>query len=78
MLTEEAKVLRNEKLIPEYDENLIKTPEEYLLSIPANAEKEVFCSSCNKIFICEDAAMNITCPMCEKAIIRFEVLDDTM
>ncbi len=58
-------------MILEYAKDLIDMPEEYLISLPPDAEKEVYCSKCRKMFLDSSYGSHVRCPNCGKEMLRF-------
>lgn len=75
-LTEDAKLEPDGKLIPEYDADLILNPEKYTIRIPENAENEVYCSECDRIFLCTEKGTKVHCPSCGREMLKFEAFID--
>lgn len=65
-----------EELVPKYNKDLISTPEKYLLNIPKDAEKEMFCIQCNCVFQRKDGRQKATCPHCQKICSYDEYMDE--
>lgn len=76
-LDEDAKLEANGMLLPEYDPELINTPESYTVSIPANIENEVYCTCCEKIFISDKKGDKVQCTHCGHETLQFaEFVDE--
>lgn len=70
-LEDDAKLKVDGMLIPEYNNELIYKPERYTVHIPDNAEKEVYCTNCEKIFIGDEKGDKVKCVYCHQDVFRF-------
>ena len=76
-LREDAKLEANGMLLPEYDVELIDSPESFTVNLPANIENEVYCTRCKKIFISDEKVTKVRCTYCGQEILRFaEFVDE--
>ncbi len=71
-LTEDATLRENGLLIPEYNNDLLETPEKYTVSLSPNAETEFYCMDCHQIFQNTSKEKQQICPVCGREIQRFE------
>lgn len=76
VLEDDAKFEADGMLVPEYSDELITSPEKYIVKIPINAEKEAYCTECMKIIIDNSRGNRITCPDCGYIMLRFEEFID--
>lgn len=75
-LDEDSKFEMEDMLLPRYADDLIESPEKYTVSIPENAQNEIFCTKCSRIFIDHERKMVVHCPYCNNQISRFEQFID--
>ncbi len=73
----DSKLNADGMLVPEYTIDLIDTPEKYLVCIPVDAEKEIYCPQCGKMFFAGNTGNRVRCPNCNKEMLRFaEFIDE--
>ena len=75
-LGEDAKLEANGMLLPEYDVELIDSPESFTVKLPANIENEVYCTRCKKIFISDEKVTKVRCAHCGQETLRFSEFVD--
>lgn len=77
-LEEDAALKENGRLIPEYDDDLLKSPDVYTVRLSIHAEDEFYCLTCHKIYLDATRSGPLICPVCGRTIQRFEEFIDEM
>lgn len=69
---EDSKLEKDDMLLPQYANDLIENPDKYTVSIPKNAENEIYCTKCHRIFVDQEHENSVCCPYCDSRISRFD------
>ncbi len=72
-IASDATLTSDTLFIPEYSKELFTEPEKYTVELPAEAEDEVYCQHCEKIFKTKEKVNKKICPNCGSEILPFDM-----
>lgn len=75
-LSEDSKLSNDGRLFPDYSADLIEHPDKYCLVIPEDAENEVYCKQCKRIYIDKTGNPELKCPSCGYKMQSYEKFID--
>ena len=70
-LSEDGRLSYEDMLFPPCPEELLQNPNEYTVSFPKDAEKEIYCAVCQSIFVADAKEKTAECPNCGNIISKF-------
>lgn len=74
-LEEDSKLEENGLLLPDYDDMMLSEPNNYVVHLPKDAEKEMYCPTC-KAIVKKDDQKETICTQCGNSIISFSAFVD--